>query len=60
MPEEFACPKCSCQSVIYPDLPEEDEYVVCRGCGAILGSVKQFRRFVERHFVRPGASVSGC
>jgi len=61
MTEEFTCPKCSSQSVIYPDLPEEDdEYVVCRGCGTILASVRQFRRFVERRPVRPGAVVTGC
>src|SRR5215510_2118736 len=60
MQEEFTCPKCSCQSIIYPDLPDDDDYVVCRTCGAFLGSVRQFRRFVERRPVRPGAAVTGC
>jgi hypothetical protein len=60
MQEEFTCPKCSCQSIIYPDLPDDDDHVVCRTCGTFLGSVRQFRRFVERRPVRPGAAVTGC
>jgi len=60
MQEEFTCPKCSCQSIIYPDLPDDDDYVVCRTCGTFLGSVRQFRRFVERRPVRPGEAVTGC
>ena len=60
MLEEFACPKCSCQSVIYPDRSEGDEYVVCRACGTVLATVSQFRRFVERHPVRAGAATTGC
>jgi hypothetical protein len=60
MPEEFACPKCSCQSVIYPDLPEDDECVVCRSCGTVIATVSQFRRFIDRHPVHSGAPTTGC
>jgi hypothetical protein len=30
MPEELACPNCNCQSVIYPQIPADQECVVCR------------------------------
>jgi NMD protein affecting ribosome stability and mRNA decay len=59
MPEEFTCPKCFCQSVIYPDVPDEDDYVVCRACGTVLAPLSQFRRFIERP-VRSGEAVTGC
>jgi len=55
MPEEFACPNCRRQSVIYPDATEDHTRVVCRSCGSFLGTLAQFRRFVERH--GPGASM---
>jgi ribosomal protein S27E len=60
MTEEFACPKCFSQSVVYPDLPADDEYVTCRACGTILATVSQFRQFVECHPVPSGAPFSGC
>ena len=60
MTEEFACPNCSSQSVVYPDDPDDDEYVVCRACGTILATVAQFRRFVEGQLVPSGAPLSGC
>ena len=60
MAEEFACPKCSSQSVVYPDVPADDEYVTCRACGTILATVSQFRQFVECHLVPSGAPFSGC
>jgi hypothetical protein len=55
MPEEFSCPNCRCQSVIYPDATDDDAGVVCRTCGMFLGTVAQFRRSVERR--APGAST---
>jgi len=60
MAEKFACPKCSSQSVVYPDVPADDEYVTCRACGTILATLSQFRQFVERHLVPSGAPFSGC
>ena len=60
MTEEFACPNCSSQSVVYPDDPDDDEYVVCRACGTVLATVAQFRRFVEGQLVPSGAPLSGC
>jgi ribosomal protein S27E len=58
--EEFACPKCSSQSVVYPTIPEDDEYVTCRGCGAVLATLGQFRRLVARRLMAAGTPVSGC
>jgi ribosomal protein S27E len=59
MAEEFACPKCSSQSVVYPDVLADDKYVTCRACGTLLATVLQFRRLIEGH-VPSGAPFSGC
>jgi transcription elongation factor Elf1 len=60
MAEEFSCPNCNSQSVIYPDASDDDERVVCRACGTILATMAQFRNWIERR--RPGreAMTSGC
>jgi transcription elongation factor Elf1 len=58
--EDFACPKCSSQSVVYPTIINDDEYVTCRGCGAILATLGQFRRLIARHLLPPGSPISGC
>jgi ribosomal protein S27E len=58
--EEFTCPKCSSQSVVYPTVAKDDEYVTCRGCGAYLATLAQFRRLVARRLLSKGAPVSGC
>jgi transcription elongation factor Elf1 len=60
MSEEFACPKCRRQSVIYPDATEDYARVVCRTCGTQLGTLAQFRRFVERPATKAGTETSGC
>jgi transcription elongation factor Elf1 len=60
MPEEFACPNCRGQSVTYPDTTEDHARVVCRSCGTFLGTLAQFRRFVERRFAGAGADTSRC
>lgn len=60
MAEDFACPKCSSQSVVYPTVIKDDEYVTCRGCGAILATLAQFRRLVARCLLPPGSPNSGC
>jgi transcription elongation factor Elf1 len=60
MAEDFACPKCSSQSVVYPTVIKDDEYVTCRGCGAILATLAQFRRLVARCLSPPGSPNSGC
>lgn len=58
--EEFTCPKCSSQSVVYPTVAEDDAYVTCRGCGAVLATLAQFRRLVARRRLLKGGPVSGC
>jgi transposase-like protein len=58
MSEEFACPTCRRQSVIYPDAREDDARVVCRTCGTSFGTLSQFRRFVERFTQGAGAGTS--
>jgi transcription elongation factor Elf1 len=60
MVEEFACPECEHQSVVYPDAQEERGRVVCRSCGAFLGTLAQFRTFVVRHTTLLGTLLSGC
>jgi len=60
MSEEFACPNCRRQSVIYSDMTEDHARVVCRTCGTFLGTLAQFRRFVERRFIGTGADTSRC
>jgi ribosomal protein S27E len=57
---EFACPKCSSQSVAYPTVIKDEEYVTCRSCGAVLATLAQFRRFVASCLPSAGAPVSGC
>jgi transcription elongation factor Elf1 len=58
--EEFTCPKCASQSVVYPASGNDDEYVTCRGCGAIIATLAQFRRLVARRLMSTGTPVSGC
>ena len=60
MSEDFACPNCQHQSVIYQDASKDDAIVECRTCGAVLGTLAQFRRFIERHVRRDGGVVSHC
>ncbi len=58
--DEFACPKCSSRSVVYPAITNDDANVTCRGCGAIIATLAQFRRLIARRLLRKGAPVSGC
>jgi transcription elongation factor Elf1 len=58
--EDFTCPKCASQSVVYPTAARDDEYVTCRGCGAIIATLAQFRLLVARRLLSKGAPVSGC
>jgi hypothetical protein len=58
--EDFACSKCSSQSVVYPTVIKDDEYVTCRGCGAIIATLAQFRQIIARHQPPPGSPNSGC
>ena len=60
MVKEFACPKCSSQSVVYPDIRADEEFVLCRTCGATIATLCQFRKLVECHFISSGAHFSGC
>jgi transcription elongation factor Elf1 len=58
--DEFTCPNCRSQSVNYPDAARDWQSVTCRGCGAWLGTLAEFRRFVRRHALRSGEVTSGC
>jgi transcription elongation factor Elf1 len=60
MSDEFACPSCGCQSVVYPHAAEDDAGVMCRTCGTFLGTLAQFRRFVERVAARATEVTSRC
>jgi transcription elongation factor Elf1 len=61
MSDEFTCPSCGRQSVVYPRAAEDDAAgVVCRTCGAFLGTLAQFRRLVERVAARAAAQTSRC
>ena len=60
MSDEFACPSCGSQSVVYPHAAEDDAGVVCRTCGAYLGTLAQFRRLVERVAARAAEATSRC
>jgi hypothetical protein len=58
LPREFTCPNCQRQSVNYPS--DERQAVTCRSCGTRLGTLAEFRRFVEYRAVRSNALASGC
>ena len=58
--EEFSCPKCSSPSVVYPPTRKDDAFVTCRGCGAVIGTLAQFRRFVSRRLMSRKTPLSGC
>ena len=60
MPKEFACPNCNCPSVVYPQIPDGHERVMCRACGTALASLSQFRRMVEGLAPRSGTTTTGC
>jgi transcription elongation factor Elf1 len=60
MSQEFACPNCRRQSVVYADAAEDDARVVCRTCGTFLGMLTQLRRFLERRAPGPNVQTSGC
>jgi transcription elongation factor Elf1 len=60
MPDEFACPNCHCQSVVYPDDTADDDTVLCRSCGTVLGTLNQFRRYIERWTQNHGPFTTGC
>jgi len=60
MTEEFSCPKCSSQSVVYPATRNDDAYVTCRGCGAVIATLAQFRRFVSGRLISRETPLSGC
>jgi hypothetical protein len=60
MSEEFACPNCERQSVVYPHGAEDDARVVCRTCGTFLGTLAQFRRFIERRSSAAAIETSRC
>ncbi len=58
MSEEFAGPNSRRQPVIYPDVTQDHGRVVCHTCGLFLGTLAQFRRFVQRRAPGAGADTS--
>jgi len=58
-PIEFSCSRCRSQSVSYPTLLTDEGHVTCRNCGALLGTLSQFRRFAERTS-NMAVPTSGC
>jgi hypothetical protein len=61
MSEEFTCPNCRSQSVIYRDGPDDDDgWVVCRTCGTFLDTLARFRRRVESRAANADTYTSGC
>lgn len=58
--DEFSCPQCSSQSVVYPTTPKEDAYVTCRGCGVVIATLAQFRRLVKPRLLSTRTPLSGC
>jgi hypothetical protein len=58
---EFSCSRCRSQSVSYPTLLTDDGHVTCRNCGALLGTLAQFRQIAERSSTAAAATpTTGC
>jgi len=58
---EFSCSRCRSQSVSYPTLLTDDGHITCRNCGALLGTLAQFRRIAERASnASTAAPTTGC
>jgi hypothetical protein len=58
---EFSCSRCRSQSVSYPTLLTDDGHVTCRNCGALLGTLAQFRRIAARVTnASTAAPTTGC
>jgi len=57
---EFSCTRCRSQSVSYPTLLTDDGHVTCRNCGALLGTLAQFRRIAERRSAAATVPTTGC
>jgi len=60
--DDFGCPACGSPALIYPRLLEDDEPVVCSGCGAFVAKYGEFKRRAERAQRSQPADfqVSGC
>jgi transcription elongation factor Elf1 len=58
LPREFTCPNCHKQAVKYP--ADDRQSVTCHSCGTPLGTLAEFRRFVEHRAVRSNTLTSGC
>src|SRR5215475_3674623 len=58
MGSEFACSHCGSPSVVYPD--EDEDRVMCAGCGAFLATRSQFRKLIERRESHSAIQTSGC
>ena len=61
MAEEFACPELPKTNRSFIRMHKEERgRVLCRSCGAFLGTLTQFRRFVLRRTTLSGTLSSGC
>ncbi len=58
MTDGFSCPRCDSPSVALPDERLDEAHVVCRRCGALIGTLRQYRHTLERRF--EGYMHSGC
>ena len=61
MNDGFSCTRCDSPSVAFPTERRDEAHVVCRNCGALIGTLSQFRRKIEpRHRADTAHIVSGC
>ena len=61
MNDGFSCTRCDSPSVAFPAEREDEAHVVCRNCGALVGTLSQFRRKIEHpHRANAHHVVSGC
>lgn len=61
MSEGFACWQCEGSSVVLPRENCDDAHVTCRKCGALMGTMTEFRGIIESELPRRyGAPLTGC
>ena len=60
MADGFSCHRCESPSVAFPQQTQDDAHVVCRHCGALIGTLSQYRRNIERQYRSRSEYVSGC
>jgi hypothetical protein len=60
--DDYGCPACGSAAVAYPRALEDDEPVMCSGCGAFVSLYGEFKKRTERvvQSESPRLPVSGC